>query len=265
MVLNVKEGTIKVNDIEMDYIRFGKGKKNLIMIQGLNTNGIKGNGLMLSLMYSIFAKDYTVYLFDRRKELYEDITIETLADDLALAMNHFNIDSADIFGVSQGGMIAQSLAIRYPSLVNKMVLALTLSKNNNVVENVIQHWVDLTKQDKYKELIIDMAYKMYSDSYIKKYKAFLSLLTLVQKPKDKERFIRLALSCLTCDTHERLEEITCPVLVIGARDDKIVGCDASKEIAEKLNCEFYIYENLGHAAYEEAKDFNRRVYEFLVK
>lgn len=265
MSFNVKEGTIQVNDIEMDYISFGKGKKNLIMIQGLNTNGIKGSGLMLSLMYSIFTKDYTVFLFDRRKEIYNGITIETMADDIIKAMNYFHIDKADILGVSQGGMIAQSLAIKYPNLVNKLVLALTLSKNNEMVENVIHHWIELTKQDKYKELIVDMAYKMYSDSYIKKYKAMLPLLTFIQKPKDKERFIKLASSCLTCDTYERLDEIKCPVLVIGARQDQIVGCDASVELANKLKCTIHIYEKLGHAAYEEASDFNQVVYDFLKK
>ena len=35
------------------------------------------------------------------------------------------------------------------------------------------------------------------------------------------------------------------------------------EIAKKLGCQIYMYENLGHAAYEEANDFNQRVYAFL--
>ena len=35
------------------------------------------------------------------------------------------------------------------------------------------------------------------------------------------------------------------------------------EIAEKLGCKIHMYENLGHAAYEEAKDFNQMVYDFL--
>ena len=39
----------------------------------------------------------------------------------------------------------------------------------------------------------------------------------------------------------------------------------SQEIAEKLGCEIYMYEELGHAAYEEAKDFNKRIYSFLQK
>ena len=53
--------------------------------------------------------------------------------------------------------------------------------------------------------------------------------------------------------------------MIGGELDKIVGKEASIELANKLSAELYIYEGLGHALYEEAKDFNKRVYEFLMK
>ena len=106
---------------------------------------------------------------------------------------------------------------------------------------------------------------MYSDAYVKRYKPFMSLLTTVQKPKDKERFIVLAKACLTCNAYEELEQIKCPILVLGGRQDKVTTGQASVEIAEKLGCEIYMYEDLGHAAYEEAKDFNRRVYDFLME
>ena len=123
----------------------------------------------------------------------------------------------------------------------------------------------MTEQEKYKELVVDMAVKMYSDAYVKRYKPFIPLLTAVQKPKDKERFITLAKASLTCNAYEELEQIKCPVLVLGGRRDKVTTGQASVEIAEKLGCEIYMYEDLGHAAYEEAKDFNRRVYDFLMK
>ena len=42
MFFNVKEDKLRVSNTEIDYITFGTGKKNLIMIQGLNTGGIKG-------------------------------------------------------------------------------------------------------------------------------------------------------------------------------------------------------------------------------
>ena len=75
----------------------------------------------------------------------------------------------------------------------------------------------------------------------------------------------MAKSCLTCNTYEELDKITCPIFVIGGGIDQVVGGGASKEIANKLNCEIYLYENWGHAAYEEAKDFNQKVFEFLKK
>ena len=265
MFYNVKEDKLKISNTEIDYITFGTGKKVLIMIQGLNTGGIKGAGLSLAFMYRIFAKDYTVYLFDRRPNIWEGITVRDFAKDIASAMEELQIENADIFGVSQGGMIGQYLAIDRPDLVHKLVLAVTLSKNNDIVKSVINGWTSMTEQGDTKGLVTDMAYKMYSEEYLKRYKPLLPLLTILQKPKDVNRFILLAKSCLTCETYEELDKIKCPVFVIGGKQDKVVGEKASEEIADRLKCEIYLYENLGHAAYEEAKDFNKRVLEFLRK
>ena len=265
MLFHVKEETLRIGNVEMDSISFGTGKKPLIMIQGLNTNGIKGAGISLAYMYRIFAKDYRVYLFDRRKEISDGITVREIAADLAMAMDALGLTNADILGVSQGGMIAQYLAIDRPDLVRKLVLAVTLSKNNDTVDAVIRNWTDLVQRGRIKELAADMAHAMYSEKYVKRYRPFLPLLTILQKPKDAKRFIALAKACLTCEAYEELEKIQCPVFVIGGRKDTIVGSYASEELADKLGCELYMYEQLGHALYEEAKDFNRRVYDFLRK
>ena len=263
MLHNAKEQTLTIENIQMDYITFGNGIKTLIMIQGLNTNGIKGSAVPLSFMYRIFAKEYKVYLFDRRKNLPENVTVRELAADIALAMDTLGLKKADVFGVSQGGMIAQYLAIDRPDLVNKLVLAVTISRNNDTVEKVIGDWIHMTEKEDWKALVNDMAVKMYSDAYIRKYKMMMPLLTAMQKPKDVKRFLTLTKACLTCDAYEELDKIKCPVFVIGGKCDKVVTGEASEEIAEKLGCEIYMYEKLGHAAYEEAKDFNQRVFEFL--
>lgn len=265
MFFKVKEATININNNSIDYITFGYGSKVLLMIQGLNTNSIKGMGLIMALMYRCFVKDYRIYIFDRKKDISDDITVKEMADDIALALKTLNIDKVDVLGVSEGGMIAQYLAINYPHLVNKLVLALTLSRNNPMVETVIKQWIALCEAKNYKALITDMAYKMYSTKYLKLYRSFLPLLTFIQKPKDPKRFISLCKSCLTCHTYDDLDKIKCPTFVIGAKEDLIVGADASYELAHKLNCQIYMYDNLGHAAYEEASNFNQLVYDFLIK
>lgn len=263
MIYNAKEQVLELEDMRMNYITFGKGEKPLIMIQGLNTRGITGASVSLAYMYRIFAKDYKVYLFDRRENIKADITVRDLASDIARAMDSLTIKNADIFGVSQGGMIAQYLAIDRPDLVNKLVLAVTLSKNNETVKAVITEWIEMTEQGNMKKLVADMATKMYSDSYVRRYRPFMALLTALQKPKDVSRFVALAKACLTCNSYDELDKIKCPVFVIGGMQDKIVSGEASKEMAEKLHCKIYMYADLGHAAYEEAKDFNNRVYDFF--
>ena len=54
--------------------------------------------------------------------------------------------------------------------------------------------------------------------------------------------------------------------MIGGDCDKIVGTTAASAIAEKIShSELFIYNGLGHAAYEEAKDFNERILNFLTR
>lgn len=263
MLYHAKEQTLTLPDSQMDYITFGCGPKPLIMIQGLSTRGIKGAALSLAYLYRMFAGDYTVYLFDRRKNIRGEITVRELASDLAQAMDALTLSNADVFGVSQGGMIAQYLAIDRPDLVRKLVLAVTLSRTNETIKAVISDWITMTEQSDWKALLQDMAEKMYSPAYVKRYRPLMPLLTRLQTPKDVPRFITLAKACLTCEAYEELHQIRCPVLVLGGAQDQVVTGEASREIAEKLGAELHLYETLGHAAYEEAKDFNRRVYLFF--
>ncbi len=263
MMYNAKEQRISIHDMLINTITFGRGAKPLVMIQGLNTRGIKGAALPLAWMYRIFAKDYKVYVFDRRPVVFDGITVRDLAGDLAAAMDQLEIRNADVVGVSQGGMIAQYLAIDRPDLINKLVLAVTLSRNNETVQSVIGNWIALTERGDMKRLVRDMAEKMYSDAYVKRYKPFMPLLTFLQKPKDAQRFMHLAKACLTCNAYEELEKIQCPVFVIGGQQDQVVDSKASEEIAQKLDCRIFMYEQFGHAAYEEAKDFSTRICDFL--
>ena len=263
MLFGAKELKLTASGMQFDYIRFGSGKKPLIMIQGLNTRGIKGAALSLAYMYRIFAKEYTVYLFDRRPVVYDGITVRDMASDIASAMDALGLKNADVFGTSQGGMIAQYLAIDRPDLVRRLVLAVTLSRNNDTVKQVVGDWIEMAERGDMKRFVLDMAEKMYSETYVKKYRLLMPLLTILQKPKDVKRFVILAKSCLTCDTYDILDKIKCPTLVIGGKQDKVVSGVASEEIAEKLGCRLHMYENLGHAAYEEAQDFNQMVYDFL--
>lgn len=250
---------------ETDYVTFGTGSRPLVMLPGLNTRGVKGSSQMLSFLYRIFAKQYRVYVFDRKTVIPDGYTVRDMAHDTAEVMEQLGLTGADIIGISQGGMIAQYLAIDSPHLVHKLVLGVTLSRNNSTVEEVVGNWITAVGNGDIRSFTADMLDKMYSETYVRKYRPFLPLLTAMNRPDNPERFLRLARACLTCRAYEELDRITCPVFVLGGREDKVVTGEASAEIAEKLGCGLYLYDRLGHAAYEEAPDFNRRILDFLMK
>lgn len=255
--------TVKKDGTTLDCAVFGRGSKALVLIPGLSFQRVKGAALPLAYMYRIFSKEYTVYVMDKKEEVPDGYTIRELAEDTAFAMEQLGLRSADVFGVSQGGMIAQYLAIDHPQLVRKLVLGVTASRKNETMEKAIDSWVKMAEQGSYEAVVMDMFPKMYSAEYIRKYGWMFPILSKIGRPKEFGRFIALAKACLTCDSYPELDKIACPVFVIGGKQDQVVTGGASEEIAAKLQCKIYMYDTLGHAAYDEAPDFNRRIAQFL--
>ena len=266
MFYNAKNGSIKIGNADMDYISFGKGDKTLIMIPGLSDGlkTVKGAAAALAIMYRCFAGSYKVYVFSRKNPLERGCSTRDMAADCKTAMKLLGISRADFMGISQGGMIAQYLAIDFPELVNKLILAVTLSRPNETIQKVAKSWIKMAESSDYKSIFIDTAEKSYTEKRLKKYRPFYPVLSKIGKPKDFDRFIMQANACINHDAYSEIDKIKCPTLIIGADDDKIAGVNSSEEMAEKIeNSKLFIYKGFGHGVYEEAKDFNAKALEFL--
>ena len=268
MLYNAKNGNLKIGNTDMDYISFGHGKRNLIMIPGLGDGlmTVKGKALPFAMMYRMFAKDFTVYVFSRKNELEEGYTTRDMAHDLAVGMELLGLEKADIVGVSQGGMIAEYLAIDHPQKVKKLVLVVTIGRQNDCIQNVIKSWINLAQQNCYGQVMKDVVVRMYTEEYVQKYRFMLPVFACYPTPKNPARFITMAEACITHDAFDDLEKITVPTLIIGGEKDRTVGGEASREIAGQIkHGELVMYAQYGHGLYEEAKDFNQRVYDYLMK
>ena len=264
-MLSPKNCSLELPEGTTDYIRFGSGKKSLIMIPGVGDGfkTVKGMALPFALLYSSLSRDFTVYVFSRRRQLAEGMTTRDMAEDLNSAMEALGLKEAAIVGVSQGGMIAQWLAIDHPDKAEKLVLTVTLSRPNPTAEAVIGRWLKMADRGDYKGIMIDTAERSYSEKRLRQSRLEYSLLGRIGKPGSFERFKIQASSCITHDTYDLLGSISCPTLVIGGREDKIVTGEASEELAEKIpGSRLIMYDGLGHGLYEEAKDFLTQVKDF---
>lgn len=268
MFYGAKNKSVAIENTEMDYIVFGSGSKTLIMIPGLGEGlkTVKGTAVPFAFAYRAVAKEYRVYCFSRRNHLPQGFTIKDMAEDLYFAMQQLGIEKAMVLGVSLGGMIAEHLAILHPEVVEKLILTVTLARSNDTVKRNISKWVEDAKQGRYKEIMIDTAENSYTENYLKKSRWMYGLLGKIGKPKSFERFLIMAEAGSKHDAYEELSKITCPTLVIGGRQDKIVSGEAADELAEQIpGSQLYVYENYGHGLYEEAKDFVPRVLDFFRK
>ena len=266
MILQAKNGRIRMDNTYMDYVAFGSGKKKLIMIPGIGDGlkTVRGMALPFALLYREYAKDYRVYIFSRKERLQRGCTTRMMAKDLARAMRALKIRKADVIGISQGGMIAQFLAIDYPDLVNRLVLVSTIAKAGPRIKHRVPRWIKMVENNDFEGLMLDIAQKMYSQDYMKRKRRVCMLAGRMLSGADKERFCTIARACSTHNALPWLNRIGAKALVIGAGRDRVVGLMGTKELAGKLpDCEFTLYENGEHGVYDEEKNFHRRVLEFL--
>ena len=265
MLLNAKNGRLSLPFGDMDYIRFGNGARTLVMLPGVGDGlkTVKGMALPFALLYRSLAKDFTVYLFSRRVDLPAHMSTREMAEDLNAAMEALALQKVALVGVSQGGLIAQWLAIDHPDKVGKLVLTVTLARPNDTVREAIALWTELAKRGDYKGIMLDTARRSYSEKRLKTAELEFRLMGDLGKPKSFDRFLTQAESCVTHDAYDELVRIACPTLVIGGTEDRIVTGQASEELAARIpGSELYLYEGLSHGLYEEAPDFLRRIADF---
>ena len=249
-----------------EYICFGTGKKNLILLPGLGDGlrTVKGTALPMALYYRALAKNYTVYMISRKQHLPQGHTTRDMAEDLKAAMEELGIRSASVMGVSMGGMIAQHFAAAYPGMVEKLILVVTCARPNPVFLESLEEWTDCVCRDDHRALMDSNVRRIYSEHYYRQHKWMIPLMGKLTKPKSYDRFLIQAEACRSHDAWERLPSITVPTLVMGGGQDRALGEEASREIAGRIpGAILKKYPQYGHSLYEEYKVFLPTVMDFL--
>lgn len=266
MLFAAKNGCLSMDGTTMDYIRFGTGRQILIMLPGLGDGlrSMKGAALPTAVMYRVFAKDFTVYAFSRKTELPQGYSTRDMARDLKNAMDQLGIGKADLFGVSMGGMIAQHFAADYPDRVRKLILTVTCPRSNPLLEESIQEWICCAEADDHTALMDSNIRRIYSDAYYCKNKWLVPMIGRLTKPASYARFLVQANACLHHNTWDRLPQIQADTLVIGGEQDRCLGGDPSRALADRIpGARLKMYPQWGHGVYEESPDFSKTVLQFL--
>jgi pimeloyl-ACP methyl ester carboxylesterase len=109
----------KLRGIQFYVEEYGTGKP-LILLHG-NAGSISS----MSAIIPYFAKTYRTIALDSRAhgksiDTGDSLSFEMMADDVAALLDQMNIESANLVGWSDGGIIALEMAIRHPEKVLKL-------------------------------------------------------------------------------------------------------------------------------------------------
>lgn len=259
----------KIDDLEMEYGKFGNGDKIFVILPGLSIQSVISSMDAVEDGYAIMKEDFTVYLFDRRRTVLEDYTVYDMADDTAAVMKKLGLRNAFVFGASQGGMIGLLMAIRYPELVAKLAVGSTSSHVYAPQRGVIDRWIELAREGDRVGLYREFGKQIYPPKVYEQYKDYFTEAAKNVTDEELSKFIICAKAAEDFNITNELEKIECPVLALGVYEDAVLDSDATMEIAENLDHRddfaLYMYKGYGHAAFDTAPDYRKRIYEFFVK
>jgi 3-oxoadipate enol-lactonase len=263
---------VQVKDIEIAYSVEGSGEP-VMLIGGFTmvkeSWRLQVEGLM---------KDFKIVTFDNRgvgetTVPTEPFTIADMATDTVGLMDALGIDSAHIFGVSMGGLIAQILALDYSDRVKKIALGCTTHGGRHAVQPA-KDVMDVLAKASDATIPAEEGIRMrvpiiFSQRFIR------------EEPERLEEFIQSSLQFMPTpegaagqmgalsifNVKRRLGEIQCPVLVIAGSDDRMMPPENSRLLYEGIaGAELYMVDGAGHSFhFEKADEVNRVLIDFFNK
>jgi pimeloyl-ACP methyl ester carboxylesterase len=258
---------VRTGEFTMEYFRFGRGEKTLVILPGLSVRSVMGAGDAIAKAYRPLEDAYTIYVFDRRADLPDPYPIREMARDTAKAMKSLGMEKISLFGASQGGMIALVIAIEHPELVRKMALGSTSAHVQEPQYRVLEKWAQLAREKDTVGLYLDFGREIYPPEVFQQYRETLINAAQSVTDEDLERLIIFVEGTKGFNVVDELGRIQCPVLAVGVYEDSVLDSDATMEIAANLDhradFRLYMYIGYGHAAFDTAPDYRKRLLEFF--
>jgi 3-oxoadipate enol-lactonase len=190
-------------------------------------------------------------------------SLDMLADDVLGLMKHLKIEKAIWCGLSIGGMIGQTLALKSPGSFTKMVLADT---THTQPPEALKQWEDrigIAKSKGMAGLVDGTMERWFTAPYRQKNSSDYQKIRKLVETTPVAGFLGCAEAIKKLNTTARLKEIRLPVLAITGEQDG--AAPGTKFIGENVPGAKYVgIPNAAHIAnVEQAEAFNRALREFL--
>jgi len=257
----------------------------------INTNGIEihyeiaGEGPWVTLSHSLacnlhmwddqmaaLTQRYKVLRFDTRGHGQSGAppgpyTLEQMADDVKGLLDALGIQRTHWVGLSMGGMIGETFALKYPGMFLSMVLADTTSRRPPDADKMWGDRVRLAQEKGMKALVESTLARWFTEPYRNAHKDVMARIGSAIRATPVAGFAGCCQAIAKIDVLDRLKEIRCSALVMVGDQDHGTPPEMARLIHENLSgSELLIIPSAAHISnIEQAAVFNQALLGFLGK
>ena len=194
-----------------------------------------------------------------------DYTLDQMADDVKGLFDTLGITRTHWLGLSMGGMIGQTFALKYPGVFQSLILADTTSRRP---PNAAQMWgerITIARAQGMAGVLDTTLARWFTEPYRNTRKDVMTRIGAQILSTPVDGFSGACIAISKVNTLDRLKEIKCPVFIIVGEEDHGTPQEMARAIHENLpGSELLIIKSAAHLSnVEQAEVFNRAVMGFL--
>lgn len=262
---------VKANGIEFYYEIHGDGPP-LVLFEGLGYAS-----WMWYKQVSELSKHFKLIIIDNRGVGHSEkpdveYSISLLADDAYEILNILGVTKAHILGVSMGGFIAQEFSLKYPEMVDKLILCSTSFGGPNIIpipqetlEVMLKGGGELANNEEAK---FATSTALNKDTIEKNSDIIDWIISSKAKnPQPRYAYHRQLMAGASFNKEQEIHDIQAETLILAGRGDRVVPYENAYMIHEKIpSSTVEIIENGGHVFFmEEPETTNETIINFLSK
>ena len=194
-------------------------------------------------------------------------TLESMADDLRALLSHLDIQRLHFVGLSMGGMIGQTFALKYPGLLTSLTLADTTSRYPAEAAPLWRERIRTAESKGMQPLVQATLERWFTEPFRKSHPDKVKKIAEAILATPVAGYAGCCAAIPKIDVTARLKEIKCRALVICGEQDAGTPPAMARQIQENLpGSKLALIAQAAHLSNLELPEaFNRALADFLTK
>ena len=219
---------------------------------------------------AVLSRRYRVLRFDTRGHGASSApegayTLEAMADDVKGLFDALGITSCHWVGLSMGGMIGQTFALRYPGVFASLVLADTSSRYARDAWPLWEARIKTAREQGMDALVDGTMSRWFTEPFRAARGDVTGLVAAIIRATPVSGYVGCCHAISKIDLKHRLHEIRCPALIMVGEQDQGTPVETAREMhAAMPGSELVIIPSASHLSnLERPEAFNQALLGFL--